>query len=266
MIPDWKVFAIKLVVLVAISPLIGMAFRNVLCIYSRINGLASLATICSLCYSPICLAGIEIDNHALLQAEMGQPVGVLEDFDELEDSLQEAENLIAEARAFLHAFIDQLNARYMTQISLQQACQLVKENFASLQIPTEIQSEFLEVIELLGKEEVPSPRQANAMFPPWKWNWFRLNKKDKRQDSRDEVHSTRVQNTDGLPGFFQPSTVIGTAEAIVGSTLVYGTAPAGVGAVLGAALLADGIRRIADDGLSDFQDGLRKGRNFDGED
>ena len=78
-------------------------------------------------------------------------------FKELEKELQTSEDPIAEARRFLQAFIAEINQTYGHNITLQQACQIVRDNYQVFDISPEMKDEFFHVLDLLAQEEPTTP-------------------------------------------------------------------------------------------------------------
>lgn len=187
--------------------------------------LATIGAICTLIFSsaPTLLVGSEIENDPIFQAERGIPDVMIGEFDELEVTVEEIEAVIQEVKSFLHAFIDQLNARYMTEITLEQICQFFKENLNMMQISPELRDDLLEAVDLL-LEEGPVPKQLNSLSWVESLGCYKL---------KAPIGKTNRS--------FCPSMIVGTAEMLIGSHLIgyLSTADAGN------ALLIDGMQRAS---------------------
>lgn len=206
-----------------------MDLSSSFCMHRRTYRMVSLTVICTAIFgaAPQYLIGAE--NDAIFQAEMGNPAPMIYDFDDLEMSKKETEALIVEIRSFLKGFIDEINARYMTQISLQQVCRIVKENLDRMELSPELHADLFEAIDLLGESDAPSALLSNAVSLPWKWSLPSLAKNNK--------HTAPVLNRSRV----KKSAVVGAAEAIVGCQLMTCSGSTYIGDVL----LSDGIRRAA---------------------
>jgi hypothetical protein len=75
--------------------------------------------------------------------------GTLED---LEQSISESEDPLAEARSFLHLFLEEVDVRYGIKLTIPEACQLTKNNIHLFELSAEDQAELLIALDLLAAE------------------------------------------------------------------------------------------------------------------
>jgi len=105
----------------------------------------------------LCLAFNKNDPHEFVSGiitgiEENNPDLLEERFDELEDSIQSSEDPLAEGRIFLQCFIEEINAQYGLNLTLQDACILVRNNLHTLELPKEIEEVVLATIELMESD------------------------------------------------------------------------------------------------------------------
>ncbi len=144
--------------------------------------------LCLCCF--FCLEGGEpiesVATTIFSCAETNDTNGIAQTASILQTSLMAAQDPVTEARKFLQSFVDEINTRYETQLTIEDACRLVKEHLGELQIPQELHAQLLRIIELFEeKSQEFAPYQMEKctaaqihwhFYPPWEWNFFGLNK------------------------------------------------------------------------------------------
>lgn len=125
--------------------------------YQRVAYIAT-AGVCIACCLPldgICLTGGSPEDSSNLvrimfdQVNVQNPDALVKEFDQFSEVLNISENPFDEGCKFLRSFIKEVNDRYGLNLTLLGACQLVKENLHTLQIPVEVQDVVLATIESL---------------------------------------------------------------------------------------------------------------------
>jgi hypothetical protein len=236
-------------------------------LYRRISSVATTG-VCILCSFPqpaICLAvdgseSKEFVSDIVNHISDGNSDHLIERFDELEEVVQLSEDPLNESRKFLQSFIEELNIRHGLNLTIPQACVLVRENLHALQLPVEAQNLLLDTIALIESDSNPTTEQMQhfekATRPnveylriswPWQWNWFGLNEKSHKNSKPSPAKSftasplLQAAGTDKeLPG----TMYVGGVEALAGALvftlgLVF---PPAYG--VGGALMIDGARRV----------------------
>lgn len=107
--------------------------------------------------------------------------------EELNDLVASAQCSLGEAKQFLDSFIFEINHQYGMNLTLVDACHLLKQNIHQLGISLEMQEPFLKVIDLFEAENLPDFISTEGslaqhtwhynFYWPWEWNYFGLNKK-----------------------------------------------------------------------------------------
>jgi len=132
--------------------------------YRRVASIA-LTSACILCCIPqhaYCLTNESIAKQLLETSD----IDLLKDqLDVLELSMEKSDDAIAEGRQFIEAFLAQINSQYGISLSISQACQLVKENLPTLNLPTETKESLLIAIDLLSLREVTEISQLSNSPP-----------------------------------------------------------------------------------------------------
>ena len=128
-------------------------------------------------YSGYCNAA----QNLLSYAKGSQTENVQKEIEELQQSILSSKDPALESRKFLQSFIDEINIQYGMQLTIADACRLLRENLHLLQIPKEFEGDFLTAIELFESEPIVTKWQSAKLeahiYPPWEWNFFGLNKK-----------------------------------------------------------------------------------------
>ena len=180
--------------------------------------MASVATtsVCILCCIPqsgICYAGdasIETQRLAseiLNSVEICDVSGVSEQFDKLAEIADASENPLAESQKFLQIFIEELNAQYALNLTIQDACKLIRENIHVLNIPEEIQEIVLSAIELC-EPELMSPiyeetNLENSFLATDKSNWLHFKSLPSMPVISDPANnSVFIGNVERMPDSF----------------------------------------------------------------
>jgi hypothetical protein len=109
----------------------------------RISTLA-INSICLLCTVPqesFCLiegsASKQIGTEILNSLVSCDENRLIKQFDQLEKAIDASADPLGESRAFLASFIEQMNIQYGLNLTIQDACALVRENLHALQLPVE---------------------------------------------------------------------------------------------------------------------------------
>ncbi len=176
----------------------------------------------------------QLANKTADQMQSGHPDQLIETFEEFEESLEECEELIAEARAYLEAFIAEMNARYSVQLTLSQVIEIAKQNLDLFEIPEEFREEMLMVFDLIAGEE---GNKANMAWP-WQWNWVQGN-----------GNESIFKNYDREVAFGFLEIASGTVFVVFGQL---------VGLIAGGGLIYDGVYRITQGGQRNFINSLRE--------
>lgn len=229
--------------------------EHVIRYFCRICRLASIIVTLT-CYAS---DNVNIDKMAseiCQEADTGNVDSLVAKFDSLEPMLVQTNDPVATAREFLEQFIQRINSRYGVNLSLLDTCEYIKNNMDELNIPTEIRSQFLQTLDILiGYEE----RRGFKLYWPTEWNWFGLNKKDQRK--LGEYRSQRTHFTDTTPvtnySQFDGASIVGLLEVVAGTSIGIGLSETVIGPVIGGALVADGLHRIANKGEADLDEALR---------
>ena len=169
----------------------------------------------------------------LIQAQMGETELLREQFNSLEKVIDLSADPVRIARKFLYSFIEAINARFNTDVTLLEVRRAVQEEQFLLQLPEEIRSDFILAIKLITTEDHFSMNEI-------KFNCAKEigSSAKKKQFGRMR---TKTKKTGDLPGQLQPGTIIGGLEILAGAAvgLVFGSTL--VGGVVAGGLIADGI-------------------------
>jgi hypothetical protein len=110
-------------------------------------------------------------------------------FENLAITIGEATDSYATVGQFFQNFVDQINAQRKSAITIKEACYLIRQKIDSLQIPFEYREHLLLGLNMMssGSPIVAGGNSDNTkinhgVYWPWEWNWFGLNKKDKKHD------------------------------------------------------------------------------------
>jgi hypothetical protein len=164
-------------------------------------------------YSGYCNAA----QNLLSYAERSQTENVQQEIEELQDSILSSKDPVLESRKFLQSFIDEINIQYGMQLTMADACRLLRENLHLLQMPKESEGDFLAAIELFESEPPVTKWQSTQLeahiYPPWEWSFFGLNKKH----SSKHKHPSMVASISHEPHLELPNRMaIGVALAAGG--------------------------------------------------
>jgi hypothetical protein len=134
-----------------------------------------LSLLCSLPHEGICSTP-DLAKEIVKNAENVNPEIFLNQIDQLEKELENADDTLAECRAFLRVLVAEMNAQYGISLTLQELCQTIRENLDAFQIPDENRAEFLEALDLLEAEDsLEYQHRANA------WNFFEKGKQNAKK-------------------------------------------------------------------------------------
>jgi hypothetical protein len=108
----------------------------------RVSSVAAISA-CILCFSPlpaICLAinrsePEEFVSNVVTHISDGNSNHLMERFNELEGVIQSSGDPLNESRKFLQSFIGEINTRYGLNLTIHEACALVRENLHIWQLP-----------------------------------------------------------------------------------------------------------------------------------
>lgn len=109
-------------------------------------------------------------HDILVQVDAPNSDVLVEEFDKFEDLFDGSSDPLAEGRTFLDAFLREINAKYNSNLTIQDACKLVRENLHTLQMPEEAQKIILATIELYGSEVADKNLLKAQIYWPWEWN------------------------------------------------------------------------------------------------
>ena len=140
------------------------------CVIGRYKRVACLTitSVCMVCSIPLngaCIDRNESSGSQKLVTEILFRVNdpnsgeLIEEFDKFEEIFDGSTDPFAEGRKFLETFINEVNSKYALNLTIQDACRLVRENMHKLQLPEEFQRVILNTIELF--ESDPTPPNAN---------------------------------------------------------------------------------------------------------
>ena len=209
---------------------------------------------------------VAVENMArdlLVCVETGAEETVTHKINELEVVFENAPNALEAGRKFIQTFIDELNLRYGTHLTISEACALVRDNFDRLQLSSEQQKDILMALDLYESKpsviaqptfqaisEGPPVAQIEwNIYPLWQWNFFgsdkskhsKHSKKKSAQVANIHVAATTSPNTE----FELPSKMaVGFACALAGSLVCVLPGGQGVGlwmVAAGATLALDGL-------------------------
>jgi len=106
-------------------------------------------------------------------------------FADLAEVIGGSEDPLAITRKFFQIFVDQINARNGTSYTMEESCHLLRQNMNL--VPLEHQEIFLIAIDAIEtnnlpliNSDLPLSNLSASIYWPWHWNWFGLNKKDKK--------------------------------------------------------------------------------------
>ena len=212
--------------------------------------------------------GKETDDSVrsiLAQVDNGNPDLLIDEFDSLEDFFTQVDNPLNEGRKFFQAYINQINTRFGLNLTIPDACHLVRTNLEVLQIPLEAQNALLAIIELLEGNSRPTQIQKDrleqlkkmpALYWPWEWKWFRLNKKMHRHNRQ---YSLSKENSPLMDTELPANCYLGGCELLAGALAFLVPIPGA--AWLGGIMIGDGVRRVFD-GIVQLSDERRADPNY----
>jgi len=194
---------------------------------------------------------------------------LLENFDVFENS----KDFFEDGKKFLISFLIEINTHYGLNLTIMDACQLVKENIHLLNMSIEMQSVVLNIIELYGSNK-PSDFQyqklecsamiATGIYWPWEWGYISLIKK--------QIIYSFKQAADGFMSFFKPALFevkevelpsdiyVGGAELLAGALCMIVATVIPPFYAVGTVLLGDGANRVCN-GISQLGEERRNHSN-----
>ena len=136
--------------------------------------------------SAVCLPN-ETISEILNKVHSGDVNGVLHAFTESENQSLS----FIEGRKILQMFIEEMNMQYQFHLTIDEACRLIRDHLPMMQIPLELQTTLLMIIQQIEFGSVAEILETKSslylsskidmfglgIYLPWEWNWFGWNKK-----------------------------------------------------------------------------------------
>lgn len=234
--------------------------------FRRFSSIVAISSccLCSFSQPAICLE-IECKEFAIdiaTNISIEDSEYFIEKFDVLEEFFKISLDPLEESRRFLQDFIAELNGLYGLNLTIDQACLLVRENVSNFQLPLEVKNILLKTIDLLQSNSIESINSVKidsnidrvnftnpimGILPKW---FHKKSHKNSKKNSTKTVNNPVLQiDTTNIE---LPSEIyIGAVEIFAGVLvctlgLVYFPA---VGMGLG--VMGDGARRVFS-GLTDL--------------
>lgn len=121
--------------------------------------------------------------------------GLSKSFNNLTEAINDSKDPLETTRHFFRNFLDCINSQNGTSITISEACCLLRQNMDL--IPMECRESFnaaVDAIEFdhlsLTDAEERVALSACALYWPWKWNWFGLNKSHKNHHRQSKAVKT----------------------------------------------------------------------------
>jgi hypothetical protein len=172
--------------------------------------------------------------------------------DKIERSINSAKDPLGACKEFINSFLQELNARNQTSLSISDACELLKANLHTLQFTQEQKELLVLAIQLMdSRTEIPTSLHINFYWP-WEWNWFGLNKHKSGRSHGRSLALSANDMTRELPSncYFGACELFAAALlAIIPSTLTWSAA--GVLATDGCRRIAEGVIQLSDERRND---------------
>jgi hypothetical protein len=135
---------------------------------SHIFNLAELTT-----YLPECAMHISLKNS------------LAKSFENLAHLIDTAPDSHEATTQFFQSFIGQINAQNSTNNTVEEACHIIKQNMNQLSLPDEYQKHLSFGLDIMQTKEAINHDNlyslaCQTIYWPWEWNWFGLNKKEKK--------------------------------------------------------------------------------------
>lgn len=241
--------------------------------------ITSVYMVCSLPLNGVCLDISEsseskkLVSEILLQVDAPNSDALVEKFDKLEEILNESSIPLTEGRNFLNSFLNEINAKYDLNLTIQDACKLVRENLHTLQLSEEFQRIILSTIALYesdltpptNKEGFESSEAANKdllkahIYWTWEQNWFGLNKNHKNKIQHADKHTCHANPSNLMEKDLPSNCYIGGCEMLAGALIFILPIPGAQW--LGGLMVGDGVRRVID-GVQQLGDEQRNDPNY----
>ena len=108
-------------------------------------------------------------------------------FENLAHLINKAPNSHEATTQFFQSFIDQINIQKNTDGTIEEACHIIRQKMYELSIPDEYREHLLLGLDVMQIKEIAirddlCSKVSMRIYWPWEWNWFGLNKKDKKHD------------------------------------------------------------------------------------
>lgn len=163
------------------------------------------------------------------------------------------------------SFLSEINSAYSLNLTIQDACLLIRQNLPTLSLDSEVQKMIIATIqlfefspdqidEIMYSKIIPHLPQSTveslclSVYWPWEWKWFGLNiKRHKKRNSASCIpggvpllKSKLPETEKELPG----SCYMGGCEMLAGSLIFILPIPGAQW--LGGLMVGDGVRRVID--------------------
>jgi hypothetical protein len=227
-------------------------------LHRRLSSIA-VVTVCILCsYPQICMAmdesaSREFVKNIVSSISDSSSDHLIETFGKLEESLQSTIDPLDQIRNFLHLFIEEINAKYGFNLTIYDACILIRNNLAGLNLSTEDKNIILQTIALFESDSKLNAEKTqqfeniskldsvklNISLP---WNWFSPKKKQHKNHKQNSLAISSVPSLQAinpeneLPGAVCAEILAGALICILGPVF-----PPAYG--IGGGLIIDGISR-----------------------
>ncbi len=127
----------------------------------------SVALLCCIPQEGISFEASKNATELLDASEMCNGDFFLNQILQIENQLEEVDDIFSESKAFLKAFVEEINFRYGSSLTVFQACELAKNNLDLLQISEKDCERILEVMNCY-QASCPGERVLNSL----KWKLF----------------------------------------------------------------------------------------------
>ncbi len=137
--------------------------------------------------------GVHIFSHAEMAIHSPQYAAhknsLTKSFEKLAHLINKAPNSHEATTQFFQSFIDQINKQQNTNGTIEEACCLIRQNMDKLSLPEEYREQLLLGLDVMQTKEIRSGDELYSKISqriswPWHWNWFGLNKKEKKHDKQ----------------------------------------------------------------------------------
>ena len=168
-----------------------------------------------------------------------------EEFDRIQEVIAASEDPLAEGKKFFKSFIKEINQRHGLNLTVPEACKLVRDNLDKMQLPIETQGVVLETIEFFESETSSFAQHMDLMAATIDWSkiWpFSLFFKEKKP----LLLACQVDDSKGYPS----DIYVGGCEILVG--ILVSLLPIPGSTAVGMGIIGDGTRRVIS-GVEQFE-------------